>query len=165
MTIRHYLRTAITCSAIGFILSSTVVAQEKPELTLTIQDQKVNLSAAERSGRAETAFTTGDTILYTITAANSGDGLMRNPSIIDPVPDNVEYIPFSATGANAQIQYSIDGGSTYHAWPVMYETTDAGGKKVNREATPAMITHIRWKLDTSIPPGESRKLSFRVVVE
>lgn len=150
---------------IGMLVGSTLLAQGTPQLAITIQDEKINLTSAERAGEADVTFTSGDTIRYVITAANTGDGAMRNPSIVDPIPAHVDYIPQSAAGANAQIQFSIDGGSTYHSWPVMYAFTNDAGKTVRREASPDMITHIRWKLDATIPPGDSREMSFLVVVE
>lgn len=157
-------RFSLLC-LVGLLGGTTLLAQGTPRLAISIQDEKINLTTAERAGEANVTFASGDTIRYMITASNTGDGVMRNPSIVDPIPAHVDYIPGSAEGENAQIQFSIDGGSTYHGWPVMYEFTDDAGKTLLREASPDMITHIRWKLNATIPPGDNREMHFLVVVE
>ena len=161
--------TRVTRSALavglGLLLVSQILAQGSPKLAITIIDEKVNQTSEERAGQSAVTITPGDTMRYILTAANTGDAVMKNPSIVDPIPAGVEYIPLSATGANAKIQFSIDGGKTYSNWPVEYQFTNPAGKKVKKQATADMITHVKWDIKARIQPNTSRELSFQVVVK
>lgn len=150
---------------LGFLLAGQILAQGTPKLSITIVDEKVNQTTAERAGQAAIKIAPGDTILYVITAANTGDAVMKDPSIVDPIPAGVEYIALSAQGSNAKIQFSIDGGKTYSKWPVEYEFTNPAGKKIKKQATTDMITHVKWDINATIQPNKSRELSFQVVVK
>ena len=145
-------------------LSLSAFAQGTPRLSLVLDEEKVNMTAAERSGRSDVAYLPGDTIRYMLTASNVGDALMTNPEIVDPVPGGTTYVPESAVGANCTIVYSIDGGSSYSAWPVTYEVRNARGERVTKTATPDMISHIKWNIQRDLAPGEAHELEFRVEV-
>jgi len=145
-------------------IAATAIAQGTPRLSIVIEDEKHNLTAEERSGQADILYHPGDTIRYVLTASNVGDGLMTDPEIIDPIPGGVTYIAGSAEGVDTRISYSIDGGSTYHAWPVMYSSTNARGEEITKEATPDMVTHLKWGIQRSLQPGEATTMEFRVEV-
>ncbi len=146
------------------LIASGLSAQGNPELKLEISEQKVNLKPAEAAGSQEIIYSPGDTIHYTIIAQNVGDGIMSEPVIVDPVPQGVSYLAGSAYGVDSEIFYSINDGSSYMNWPVTYPVQDENGKIVQKEATAAMVTHIKWQLIQPLAPGASRELGFQVLV-
>ena len=144
---------------------SSVFAQGTPRLSINIEEEKVNLTAAEAGGNTEILYMPGDTIRYALTASNVGDGLMTNAAVVNPVPGGVDYVAGTALGQEAAIVFSIDDGKEYQAWPVTYVTRNARGEEVTVEATADMITHVKWNIQRSLQPGESVELEFKVEVE
>jgi len=150
---------------VALVITSQVLAQETPRLELNVAETKVNLTPAERSGQTKIVYKPGDTIHYTITAQNVGNGIMTTPVVTDPIPAGVVYVPLSAKGQDAVITYSINGGITYQNWPPTYKMKDNKGKEVVKNATPEMVTHIRWELQKPLAPQEKKLLEFDVKVK
>lgn len=160
-------------SAVSNILGVTVVvmlsvssafAQGTPKLDLKIEDQKINLSQTEKRDAKSITYLPGDTLRYILTASNIGDGLMTDPEIVDPIPAGVTYIPETAVGADTDITFSINQGSAYMPWPPYYTVRNSKGILIKRNATPDMISHIKWKILKNLEPGDSRQLEFAVEV-
>jgi uncharacterized repeat protein (TIGR01451 family) len=145
------------------LLAAGSWAQQGPKLEIIITDTKVNQTEAELKGGSVT-HSPGDTIEYVLTSKNVGDALMTEPTIVDPIPAGVTYIPKSATGNNAEILFSIDGGATYGSWPMQYSVRNSRGIILKREATPEMYTHIKWRILENIPPGGAHISTFKVMV-
>lgn len=150
---------------IGMLITAICLwAQGSPRLEIEIQEQKVNLTAAEKTG-ADITYAPGDTIAYTVIAKNTGDGVMVDPSIVDPIPEGVSYVVDSAKGENCRIVFSVNGGMQYSVWPVMVTATTEGGTRVERPAETEDVTHIKWLVRENIPAGGEKRLSFQVVVQ
>ncbi|MCK9483088.1 MAG: hypothetical protein M0R34_01830 [Candidatus Marinimicrobia bacterium] len=149
----------------AFAVTSQVLAQGTPKLELTVAEAKVNLTRAEKSGRAKIMYKPGDVIHYTITAQNVGDGVMTSPVVTDPIPAGVVYVPMSAKGEDTIITFSINSGITYQNWPPTYTVKDADGKEIVKNAPPEMISHIRWELQKPLAPNEKKILEFDVKVK
>jgi len=147
------------------MILSMVLAQGTPKLDIHIEDQKINLSAAEKKDASLISYIPGDTIRYVITASNIGNGLMKNPEIVDPVPTGVTYVAESAKGVDTEISFSMNQGSTYMAWPPYYTVRNSKGILVKREATPDMITHVKWSISKNLNPGDVTSMEFFVVVD
>ncbi len=145
--------------------ASLLLAQGTPKLELSITETKVNLTSAERSGKKAIAYRPGDEIRYVITAQNTGDGVMTKPAVTDPVPAGTAYVPLTATGEDAVIVFSINGGYSYQPWPPTYTVKDKNGKDVVKNASPDMVTHIRWELQKDLNPKDKRLLEFNVKVK
>jgi len=156
-------RTHILLLSTILLFSGILTAQARPLLGLVIQDEKVNKSAAEISGKVDITYHPGDTILYHLVATNNGDQVLTDPVIVDPIPAGVTFIPKTVSGAG-DAQFSIDGGNTYQIWPPKYSITDKQGKTVKREATPDMITHIKWVDLQNLEPEQFVKMDFQVIV-
>jgi uncharacterized repeat protein (TIGR01451 family) len=107
-----------------------------------------------------------DVIEYRLTYRNTGDVPLANVAIIDPVPVGMQYIPTSATDKQENaVEFSIDQGETYHRWPVIRTVRTPDGTSVKREATPDMITHIRWVVAATLNPAHEITVSYRAFVE
>ncbi len=145
------MKSLRTCLLSGFLLITGFTAvRAQPKLEIEIQEQKINLTAAEKSG-ADIVYAPGDTIEYRVIAKNTGDQPMSDPTVIDPIPQGVEYIIGSAEGDNCRILFSVDNGLKYSVWPVMITATTPTGTKIEREATKDEVTQIKWLVREKIP--------------
>ena len=144
---------------------SVVLGQGVPKLDIHIEDQKISLTEAEMKDASKIVYIPGDTLRYVITASNIGNGLMKTPEIIDPVPAGVTYVANSAKGAETEITFSINQGNAYMSWPPYYTVRNSKGILVKREATPDMISHIKWQISRNLNPGDASTMEFLVVVD
>jgi uncharacterized repeat protein (TIGR01451 family) len=85
----------------------------------------------------------GDVLTYTIDFTSDGSVDARRVVVVDPVPPDTEYVPGSATGAGALIEFSHDGGANWDG----------------SQAAP--VTHIRWSLSAPLAPGDAASVSFQ----
>ena len=107
-----------------------------------------------------------DVIEYRLKYANNGGAAVRNVSITDPVPTGVQYVEETAKQPNAgTVQFSVDGGRTFHAWPVQVKKVAADGTERWADATPDMVTHIRWTLSGDLKPESEITFSYRATVK
>ena len=161
---KHVTRNIFLTVVIATLGLSTVSAQGTPKLDLNVTDQKINLTDAEIKNPSIINYLPGDTIRYTITASNVGDGLMTEPEIVDPIPAGVTYVEASAAGNNSEISYSMNQGKSYSPWPLTYTVRNSKGILVKRKAAPEMITHIKWNITKNLNPGKATTMEFLVVV-
>jgi uncharacterized repeat protein (TIGR01451 family) len=107
-----------------------------------------------------------DVIEYRLTYRNDGSDPVRSIFITDPIPSGTEYIESSASEPDmGRVEFSIDGGKTYHSWPIeIIEETKDGHEKVTR-ATPEMVTHIRWTLTETFTPDHQVTVSYRTLIK
>jgi len=149
-----------------FILAASMLfAQGVPKLELTVIDEKINMSQAEKEGRVAITYKPGDVIRYTIIATNTGDGILTSPLITDPLPQGVAYLPNTADGLNTVITYSVNNGQLFQAWPPTYRVLNENGEYEEKLASPDMVTHVRWELTRSLEPNESHQMGFEVIVK
>ena len=107
-----------------------------------------------------------DVIEYRLTYANSGEEAIRNLSVTDPIPSGTEYLSHTATRPEeGAVEFSINGGDSYHVWPVRYQVTLEDGSQEWRDATPDMITHIRWTFSGEFEPEMEITLTYRAKVK
>jgi|APLow6443716910_1056828.scaffolds.fasta_scaffold34651_2 uncharacterized repeat protein (TIGR01451 family) len=88
----------------------------------------------------------GDEVHYTIRVHNPGQAAVSDVRVTKRMPQGMEYIEGSAVGPASAVEYSSDGGTTFHAKP-------AGGP----------FTHVRWSLTEPLPSGATALLRFRAV--
>lgn len=107
-----------------------------------------------------------DIIEYRLTYANKGAEPLQNVTVTDPIPSGTEYVNSTATRpATGAVEFSIDQGKTYHSWPVRYLKVDENGNEVWAEATPDMVTHIRWTIGGTLDPDTEITFAYRTVVK
>lgn len=105
----------------------------------------------------------GDTLVYTITYTNRGDQPALSPRVQDAIPDGTELVPDSWSEESA-LAVSVDGGSTFSQYPVRRPIKLADGSLREQEVSLASYTHVRWSSNEPLSPGESREVSFKVIV-
>jgi uncharacterized repeat protein (TIGR01451 family) len=107
-----------------------------------------------------------DVIEYRLTYTNTGDEPVQNIFITDPVPAGMEYIGASATTPTAgKVQFSIDGGKSFHDWPIQVKRHQGDGTEVEIEATPDMVSHIRWVVNDTFEPHGEVTVSYRTTIK
>lgn len=136
-------------------LVSVAITAEK-EVTVVVKGEKVKRRVPIKTIKPE------EVIFYTLSYINSGDEAATNAVLDDPIPQGSAYIPGSATGAGAEIVFSIDGGKTFKKPTLLtYEVKNPNGSVDNRTASPEEYTHVRWIID-KIPAGAKGKVGFQV---
>ncbi|UCH83880.1 MAG: DUF11 domain-containing protein [Candidatus Latescibacterota bacterium] len=107
-----------------------------------------------------------DVIEYRLTYTNTGREPVQNIFIMDPIPPGMSFVHPSATEpADGRVEFSIDGGKTYQAWPILVKQTNDEGVEEVVEATPDMVTHVRWVLTDTFQPEEAVTVSYRTVIK
>jgi uncharacterized repeat protein (TIGR01451 family) len=107
-----------------------------------------------------------DILEYRLTYTNTGETPLRNVIVVDPVPAGTEYINLSATRPqDGSVEFSIDGGKTFYDWPIRIKRKTAEGNEVEVEATPDMVTHIRWTIANEFEPETEITLCYRTIVK
>jgi len=104
----------------------------------------------------------GQTVVYILAYTNdkaaSADGIV----LTMPVPGELDYVEGSAELPETELTFSADGGTTFAPRDAVL-TRDAEGKFVTAKAED--ITHVRWKVLTSVAPGTSGELAYKAVLK
>jgi len=161
------MRRAVTLLTVFSVFAVVGIAQASSPLTGNIEAWKVTI--AEKTGDesfvpAEEALPR-DLIEYRLNYEKRGTDALRAISIIDPIPSGTEYVVSTAQQPDgATVTFSIDEGTSYHAWPVqMRKIVD--GKEILVDAPADAVTHIRWTLDNELDPAAKVQMAYRTVVQ
>jgi uncharacterized repeat protein (TIGR01451 family) len=155
-------------AAVAILALAASRVDASPRITISIDQAKevVETTAAGRKVSLVPArsVSPGDVIQYVLTYKNDGDQPAFGAVLEDPIPKGTTFLANSATGENADITFSNDGGKNF-APPVKltYEIRLPNGAVERRVATPAEYTHIRWTVK-DVPAGATGRVSFRVRV-
>jgi uncharacterized repeat protein (TIGR01451 family) len=161
------VRRAVFLSALVAGLITSLAALAADPVTGTIEARKVVLGekGQEQFLPANEAHPQ-DVIEYRLTYANNGAAVVHNVSITDPVPAGVQYVEKTAKNADGgRVEFSIDSGKSFHAWPVKVTKKNADGKDITVDATPDMVTHIRWTLNGDLKPKGEVTFAYRAKVK
>lgn len=147
---------------VGIALAQQPASAEA--LVITAENLTATAEAARGAPRADDGIRPGDLIRYTLTFTNPTDGPVSNVVLHNPFPGGLHLVASSvrASRGDARVEYSIDGGATFSAQP-MVETVEAG-QTVRRPATPEEYTDIRWTVEGTIRPGEQVSASYELRV-
>ncbi|MDH5469488.1 MAG: hypothetical protein OEY45_11830 [Gammaproteobacteria bacterium] len=145
------------------VSSGPVMAQVEISTTAEIEIVEVQADGREvvrleRPGRV----IPGTEVIYTITAKNTGAQPADSVVVTNPVPLQTRYVDGSASGANTDITFSVDGGQS---WGVAQSLTviDANGEE--RAATADDYTHVRWTLQSGLAPDQQVPVWYRAQVK
>ncbi len=164
MANRHSLALCLVafgvCVSFGLALASA-------NLTGTLQAYRVVVTdkGAEEFLPAADAHPS-DVIEYRLVYTNTGDEPIQNVLITDPIPLGTKFVhPSVAKPEAARVEFSIDGGKNFQPWPILIKTKTQDGEEKVVEATPDMVTHIRWALSEAIRPEGGITLTYRTVIK
>jgi len=128
-------------------------AQEaRNPLTVSYQNLTLMRDTARAKKQAATVVAPNDTLRYTLKFTNTQSRAVTNIVFTNPIPGGLYLVPGTVTSPpSARVEYSIDGGLTYEAQPMV--TVTENGRTVRRPATPESYTNIRWTITDSIAPN------------
>jgi len=139
-------------------LATTAIASEAVELrTQLIAEVRESTGPAERpSFRLVPAgrLSQGQVVYYTVRITNPTPVFANKVQVSQLIPANTTYLPGSAAGPGAEVEFSIDGGQSF-ASPESLKQADGA------RATPEQYTHIRWTLRNPLAPGATALARFR----
>ena len=159
------LITLLLCTTL--LLPSLVLA--KPQMSIGITTSKevtetVN-GAKVKKLVPTTQAASGDTLVYSLVYSNKGDEAATDAVIDNPISAGMSYIDNSASGAGADITFSIDGGKSYKKPSLLtYEIKLPNGTVQKYTARPEEYTHIRWTIKR-VPAGTGGTLGFSARVK
>jgi len=97
----------------------------------------------------------GQVIYYTVRITNPTPVAANNVVVSQRIPNNTSYMPDSAVGPGAEVEFSVDGGRTFA------RAEDLRLEDGSSRAPPERYTHIRWRLRNSLAPGATALARFR----
>jgi uncharacterized repeat protein (TIGR01451 family) len=159
-----------------FVLSGMAVFAAQNEtvsraLNLARPEVKVQISGSVRRDdkmvsleKAE-AVKSGETLDWSIESVNEGNADAQKYRVVGQVPQGTTFVAGSAKGDDApQIAYSIDGGKTFSAQPMIDEKQPDGSTK--KVAAPvSSYTQLRFDWAKSLPANAKLAAAYRVRVK
>jgi len=145
----------------ALLMPSAAFAQNQVALT---SDVLVERTTTAPDGTTRVALeppgivTPGDKIVFVLRYNNASGSPAADFVVTNPIPDSVQFE--GAESANAV--YSVDGGQNWGALAALSVRQPDGSSRV---ATPADVTHVRWRFAQPIPAGQSGELRFRGTVK
>ena len=153
------LAAALTMAHVAFAAGGAVELKSVVEVDKVI----VNKDGTKETKRMPAKKVSPDgEVIYTTTFKNVIDKPVGNIVINNGVPQYTRYVVGSATGANTDITFSVDGGKTYTTEDKLSVTTKEG--KV-RPAVADDYTNIRWSYKGDLPAAQTGTLVFKAVVK
>jgi uncharacterized repeat protein (TIGR01451 family) len=159
-----------------FVLSGVAVFAAQNEtvsraLNLARPEVKVQISGSVRRDdktvsldKAE-AVKSGETLDWSIVSVNEGNADAQKYRVVGQIPQGTVFVAGSAKGDDApQIAYSVDGGKTFSAKPMIDEKQPDGSMK--KIAAPvSSYTQLRFDWTASLPSNAKLAAAYRVRVK
>ena len=143
--------------------NGTPVQSGSPEMKINLSGTVARSSgnvAIEKAG----SVSPGEVINYTITSNNEGSGAARDYKTIGPIPARTIYVDGSAKAEGASSVYSLDGGKSYSANPMIDQRQPDGSiKKV--PAPLSMYTQVRFEWDSPVAGKSHCSASYQVRIK
>jgi uncharacterized repeat protein (TIGR01451 family) len=167
----EYARKSLNIIALGLTLLTALAtvthATEAVELhTELVAEVRVSSNAPTRAPGSTQERQTyrmvpakllsqGQVVYYTLRITNPTPVVANNVTVVQQVPSNTRYLPGSAVGPGADIEFSIDGGRTFA------RAEDLKLEDGSSRAPPERYTHILWRLRNPLAPGALALARFR----
>ena len=121
------------------------------------------ISAVNKTADSAALARPGDVLAYSLAFTNLAGHSVRQVQFVDPLPRGLVYRTGSA-GADraARIEYSIDGGKSYSAEPMIAEVVQ--GRRTMKPAPREAYSHIRWTLSEPLAAGAQVTAVFEAEV-
>ncbi len=146
---------------LAMLLPGTALAQSQVALTSNVLVERTTTGpngAARTSLEAPGIVTPGDRLVFVLSYRNNAASPATDFVVTNPIPESVSFTAAESAGS----VLSIDGGRT---WGLLSALSVRNADGTNRPATPADVTHVRWRIAQPIPAGGSGELRFRGVVK
>jgi uncharacterized repeat protein (TIGR01451 family) len=145
-------------------LPAAAQTQEPKPLVITAVNMTADSAKGAGAARIQAAMALpGDVLGYSLAFTNTTRGTVNNVQFVDPLPRGLVYRTGSARADKpVRIDYSIDGGKSYTARPIIVATEN--GKRVEKPAPREAYTHIRWTVSGPLTPGAQVTAGFQAEV-
>ncbi len=148
--------TAVLMTAFATVVRASDTVELNTELIAEVRE---TIGAQERQIHRMVPATTlaqGQVVYYTLRITNPTPVFANNVVVSQLIPANTTYLPGSAAGPGADIEFSIDAGLSF---------ARAEGLKLadGSRAPPERYTHIRWRLRNPLAPGAMALARFRAI--
>lgn len=138
----------------GHIKLQTVGFQEK----VTVQKDGSTKTEIVPVGRV----LPGTEVIWNVNYEIIGKQPVTDAVITDPVPAHMVYVSGSASGENAEVSFSVDGGKSFDL-PEKLQVPGADGKL--RDALPKDYTTVRWIIKGTLKPGAKGTVTFHATLQ
>ena len=145
---------AWTTAAADQQLEVETIAQKEERITNANGETETRLVPAGR-------VIPGDKVVYTVTFTNIGAEAADDVVVTNPIDPALTYVNGSASGAEMDVDFSVDGGTSF-AGPESLRVISEQG---DRRAEPEDYTHIRWTLVGALDAGETGMARFATTVK
>jgi hypothetical protein len=147
----------LALAALAALIAASPAFAGPIELTNAIFVER--LAPTEKGGtrihlRAPDTVASGDRLVFVLSYRNTGGALREGLTITNPLPKAVAL----AGDAGPLAQLSVDGG---RSWGPLSDLTVATANGGRRAAHAEDVTHIRWSVPRTVPPGGEGKFVFR----
>jgi uncharacterized repeat protein (TIGR01451 family) len=146
------------------ITAAAATAAARPEVKVSLAGI-VERDQAKIPVEKAAAVNPGETLSWTITSQNDGDGAARDYKTVGQIPRGTEFIKGSAQPENeAEVTYSIDGGKSFQSQPTIEEKQVDGTTK--RVPAPVSIyTQVRYEWANGLAANSKLSASYKVRVK
>lgn len=146
------------------ITAAAATAAARPEVKVSLAGL-VERDQTKIPVEKATAVNPGETLSWTITSQNDGDGAARDYKTVGQIPRGTEFIKGSAQPENeAEVTYSIDGGKSFQSQPTIEEKQVDGTTK--RVPAPVSIyTQVRYEWANGLAANSKLSASYKVRVK
>ncbi len=140
-------------------------------LNIARPDVKVQISGTVvRAGKSvsfdkSATVSAGETLNWKVVSVNSGAGDAQNYRVVSRIPQGTNFVAGSANGENSpEVAYSIDGGKSFSAQPLI-EEKQADGSVKQVPAPVSSYTQIRFDWSQSLPSQGTLNAAYQVQVK
>lgn len=152
--------------AAAFALTAQAQASvPKVEVAIQAHKEVVRVDASGRKAvelKPASEAASGDVIVYTLRASNTGTGPAMSPRIEDPIPSGTVLVLDSLAKDGYAIEASLDGGTTWQPFPATVTRRNDKGVEETVPAPAELYTTLRWVLNGPLQPGDGKDVSFKV---
>lgn len=142
-----------------FMLSNAARPEVKMQLSGSVERDSA-LVPLDKS----TVVNPGEILDWTIVSENSGNAAALGYKAVGHIPQGTSFVSDSAKADGAKTFYSIDGGKSFSAQP-MIEEKQADGSVKRVPAPVAMYTEIRYEWSDPLAQGGKLSASYKVRVK
>jgi uncharacterized repeat protein (TIGR01451 family) len=132
---------------------------------------KIALSGSVHRGQQDTplekaeAVSSGEIVNWSIVSNNVGSGSAQDYKTVGQIPKGTSYVEGSAEAeGRARVTYSIDGGKSFTAQPMVAEK-QADGSTKQVAAPVSMYTQVRYEWADPLASGGKLTASYQVRVK
>ena len=156
MHIKHlFVMTLFTVLTSSALAQGQLNFKNTAQVEVSVRDE--NTGEVKTELREAELVKPGEIVVFTSVFTNIGENAAENVQVNNPVPENMVYIPFSARGEGASVNYSVDGNE--FGSPDSLSVIGEDGRE--RTARPDEYKEIQWVFDGELAPGESGQVSFK----